>query len=199
MRTRLIIAAVWTCYPCVLAAEAEPEPKSCTTAKQHLALAEAALGHDELVAADREYRSVIGDGSLCLAALEVSRNDLASAVHVLNDNVENAADPVEILVQTSVVYLQKEDPQLALRAAQDASARDPSNLRAKRVLALAAEEANRAGQPHVGTEHLLIGLSREDESLAHFLLAEMAVTTDQLRSGLARLPPTASFLALHRK
>ena len=135
MRTRLIIAAVWTCYPCVLAAEAEPEPKSCTTAKQHLALAEAALGHDELVAADREYRSVIGDGSLCLAALEVSRNDLASAVHVLNDNVENAADPVEILVQTSVVYLQKEDPQLALRAAQDASARDPSNLRAKRVLA----------------------------------------------------------------
>jgi len=66
----------------------------------------------------------------------------------------------------------------------------PLTPRAKRVLALAAEEADRANQPHVGSEHLLIGLSREDESLAHFLLAEMAVTTDQLRSGLARLPPS---------
>jgi hypothetical protein len=70
------------------------------------------------------------------------------------------------------------------------TARLPLTPRAKRVLVLAAEEADRAGQPHVGTEHLLIGLSREDESLAHFLLAEMAVTADQLRAGLARLPPS---------
>lgn len=70
------------------------------------------------------------------------------------------------------------------------TARLPLTPRAKRVLVLAAEEADRAGQAHVGTEHLLIGLSREDESLAHFLLAEMAVTADQLRSGLARLPPS---------
>jgi len=70
------------------------------------------------------------------------------------------------------------------------TARLPLTPRAKRVLLLSAEEADRAGQAHVGTEHLLIGLSREDESLAHFLLAEMAVTADQLRAGLARLPPS---------
>jgi Clp amino terminal domain, pathogenicity island component len=70
------------------------------------------------------------------------------------------------------------------------TARLPLTPRAKRVLGLAAEEADRAGQAHVGTEHFLIGLSREDESLAHFLLAEMAITADQLRAGLARLPPS---------
>ena len=39
--------------------------------------------------------------------------------------------------------------------------------RAKKVLTLAQEEAERSHHSYIGTEHLLLGLLREGEGLAH--------------------------------
>jgi len=41
----------------------------------------------------------------------------------------------------------------------------PLSNECKRVLAYAAEEAERLGHKHIGTEHLLLGLLREENAL----------------------------------
>lgn len=56
----------------------------------------------------------------------------------------------------------------------------------KRVLAYAAEEAERFAHPHIGTEHLLLGLLRESESFAAMILAERGVDTKIARAALAK-------------
>ena len=45
----------------------------------------------------------------------------------------------------------------------------PLSNECKRVLAYAAEEAERLGHKHIGTEHLLLGLLREDKELWRLL------------------------------
>jgi hypothetical protein len=47
---------------------------------------------------------------------------------------------------------------------------------ARRVVALAEEEADRMGHPHIGTEHLLLGLLDEDGTAAATLLAAAGAT-----------------------
>jgi ATP-dependent Clp protease ATP-binding subunit ClpC len=61
----------------------------------------------------------------------------------------------------------------------------PLSNEGKRVLAYAAEEAVRLSHQHVGTEHLLLGLLREENSFAAQLLKERGVTLSQIRDELA--------------
>jgi ATP-dependent Clp protease ATP-binding subunit ClpC len=56
----------------------------------------------------------------------------------------------------------------------------------KRVLAYAAEEADRLTQKHIGTEHLLLGLLREEKCFGAELLRERGVTLSRVREELAR-------------
>ncbi len=51
--------------------------------------------------------------------------------------------------------------------------------RARHVLALAQEEAQRLHHPHMGTEHLLLGLVREGEGVAGTVLRSLGVELDQ--------------------
>lgn len=60
----------------------------------------------------------------------------------------------------------------------------PLSNECKRVLAYAAEEAERLGHKHIGTEHLLLGLLREDGSFAADLLKERSVKLDSVREEL---------------
>ena len=53
--------------------------------------------------------------------------------------------------------------------------------RAKKVLTLAQEEAERSGHSYIGTEHLLIGLLREEEGLAAHVLADLGIDTSMVR------------------
>lgn len=53
--------------------------------------------------------------------------------------------------------------------------------RTKRVIELAVEEARQMGHPNIGTEHLLLGLVREDEGIAAEVLRGMDVGLDQVR------------------
>ncbi len=63
----------------------------------------------------------------------------------------------------------------------------PLSQECKRVLAYAAEEAERLSHKHIGTEHLLLGLLREDKSFAAEILHERGLRLSTLREELTRL------------
>ncbi len=62
----------------------------------------------------------------------------------------------------------------------------PLSQECKRVLAYSAEEAERLSHKHIGTEHLLLGLLREDKSFAAELLHERGLRLSALREELSR-------------
>lgn len=64
----------------------------------------------------------------------------------------------------------------------------PLSNECKRVLAYAAEETVRLGQNLIGTEHLLLGLLREEKGFASEILRERGVKLETIREELARLP-----------
>jgi ABC-type sugar transport system ATPase subunit len=73
----------------------------------------------------------------------------------------------------------------------------PLSNECKRVLAYAAEEAERLGHKHIGTEHLLLGLLREEKCFASEILQERGLKLAQIREELARVtqekaPPRSS-------
>ncbi len=55
---------------------------------------------------------------------------------------------------------------------------------AANALNLAREEADLLGHAYVGTEHLLIGLAREERGAAAMVLGTIDVTADRLRASL---------------
>jgi ATP-dependent Clp protease ATP-binding subunit ClpC len=63
----------------------------------------------------------------------------------------------------------------------------PLSNECKRVLAYAAEEAERLGHKHIGTEHLLLGLLREEKSFAAEILQERGLKLAGIREELARV------------
>lgn len=74
----------------------------------------------------------------------------------------------------------------------------PISNESKRVLAYAAEEAERLSHKHIGTEHLLLGLLRETDSLAARLLNEEGVTLNQAREQIATWPAETGVLSTLR-
>jgi ATP-dependent Clp protease ATP-binding subunit ClpC len=67
----------------------------------------------------------------------------------------------------------------------------PLSNEGKRVLAYAAEEAEALSHKHIGTEHLLLGLLREEKSFAAELLHERGVRLATVREELRRTPAGA--------
>lgn len=57
----------------------------------------------------------------------------------------------------------------------------PFTPRAKKVLELALEEANNLGHNYIGTEHLLLGLLRENESVAAQVLVNLSLKLEDVR------------------
>src|SRR4051794_32891225 len=58
--------------------------------------------------------------------------------------------------------------------------------RARRVVFFAQEEAARLGENYVGTEHLLLGLVRENDSVAARILDRLGVPLQRIRSDIER-------------
>ncbi len=65
-----------------------------------------------------------------------------------------------------------------------ASRFDKFSERARRVLTLAQEEAHLHNHNYIGTEHILLGLVREDEGVAAKVLASLGVSLSKLRSAI---------------
>src|SRR5919201_4430075 len=59
---------------------------------------------------------------------------------------------------------------------------DKFTERARKVLQLAQEEAQRFNHNYIGTEHLLLGLVREGEGIAAGVLESLGVSLDKVRS-----------------
>lgn len=64
----------------------------------------------------------------------------------------------------------------------------PVSNESKRVLAYADEEAQRLGHKHIGTEHLLLGLLREEKCFAAEILHERGLRLSAVREQLAHSP-----------
>ena len=59
--------------------------------------------------------------------------------------------------------------------------------RAKQVVVLTQDEARRLQHNYVGTEHLLLGLLREEEGVAARVLESLGITADRVRSEVDRV------------
>ena len=64
----------------------------------------------------------------------------------------------------------------------------PLDKASQRALNLAAEEADLVSNRRIGTEHLLVGLLREEKSLAAKILFELGVRLKSTRAELSRMP-----------
>src|SRR5260370_37636130 len=71
----------------------------------------------------------------------------------------------------------------------------PLSHECKRVLAYGAEEAGRLNHKHIGTEHLLLGLLREEKFFAAAILQERGLRLTQVREELARANTTPAGLS----
>jgi hypothetical protein len=70
----------------------------------------------------------------------------------------------------------------------------PFTPRAKKVLELALREALSLGQNYIGTEHILLGLARENEGVAARILHDFDADSDKIRNrvmGMLADPPPA--------
>ena len=56
--------------------------------------------------------------------------------------------------------------------------------RARRVLSLAQEEAQRFNHNYIGTEHILLGLVRENEGTAAKVLGGLSIELNKIRSAV---------------
>src|SRR5437016_11002984 len=57
----------------------------------------------------------------------------------------------------------------------------PFTPQAKRVLELSIEEARQLGHNYIGTEHLLLGLMKEGQSIAAKILESLGARLDEVR------------------
>ncbi|MDD4237504.1 MAG: ATP-dependent Clp protease ATP-binding subunit [Desulfotomaculaceae bacterium] len=78
--------------------------------------------------------------------------------------------------------------------------------RANKVLILAKEEAKRTGYPYVGTEHLLLGLILEGESMAAKVLGAVGLDPERVRAAVSQMvelaqeaPPTEPIMTSKAK
>jgi ATP-dependent Clp protease ATP-binding subunit ClpC len=63
----------------------------------------------------------------------------------------------------------------------------PFSTATQRVLQYSAEEADRLRHSYIGTEHLLLGLLREDRSVAAAILARHGLTLESTREAIRQL------------
>ncbi|MCC6464455.1 MAG: ATP-dependent Clp protease ATP-binding subunit [Planctomycetes bacterium] len=85
-------------------------------------------------------------------------------------------------IRLEIEKLVKQGPQV-----MTAHSKLPFTPRAKRVIDLAKEEAASLNHEHVGTEHLLLGLLRENDGIAAQVLMNLGVRLDEVREEVLEL------------
>ena len=89
--------------------------------------------------------------------------------------------------QGSIESIRKEiEARITIRERISTSVEVPLSAECKRILNMAAEEAERLGVKHVGTEHLLLGILREEKCFGAEILMERGLRLSSLREELAR-------------
>src|SRR5437879_4915376 len=89
--------------------------------------------------------------------------------------------------QGSIESIRKEiEARITIRERISTSVEVPLTAECKRIRNMAAEEAERLGHKHVGTEHLLLGILREEKCFGAEILMERGLRLSTLREELAR-------------
>jgi ATP-dependent Clp protease ATP-binding subunit ClpA len=130
--------------------------------------------------AQRLRRNWIGPEHLLLG---LAREDEGVAAKVLSNF---GVDPAKVRSAVEAVIGHGE---------QDVLGEPGITPRAKKVLELSVDEAHRLGHHYIGTEHLLLALIREGESVAAGVLESLGVTLEKTRSEvevLTQHPPPDS-------
>ena len=129
-----------------------------------MAREEAARLHHEYVGTEHILLGLIREGEGVAAAVLTNLNvDLDEIQQKIEETVKKGKAPAP------------EGPDL------------PYTSRAKKVLELAMSEARELNHSYVGTEHLLLGLLREEKGIAAQVLADAGVNLEQARAETLRL------------
>ena len=87
----------------------------------------------------------------------------------------------------NVWHLQRLAGSSAMRGAPETLGKHELNSQARRVMELAEEEARRLGHAYIGTEHVLLGLLREGQSMAQMALRRVGISLEHARAQVQRL------------
>jgi len=126
------------------------------------------LAQDEARSLNHNY---IGTEHLLLGLLREEEGVGASVLESLGVTLE------EVRAQVARIVGQGDDVM---------SGQIPFTPRAKKVLELSLKEALRLGHNHIGTEHLLLGLARENQGVASRILLDFGVDAERVRDEVLR-------------
>jgi ATP-dependent Clp protease ATP-binding subunit ClpC len=137
--------------------------------------------------AARLHHEYVGTEHILLGLIREGEGVAAAVLQNLNVDLEEIQQKIEETVKKG-------------KAAAAAGPDLPYTSRAKKVLELAMTEARELNHSYVGTEHLLLGLLREEKGIAAQVLTDAGVSLEQSRAETLRLlgsdmpstPPTAS-------
>jgi len=92
-------------------------------------------------------------------------------------------------LRTSSEVIRKEiERRITIREKVSTSVDLPISNECKRILAYAAEEAERLNHGHIGTEHMLLGILREEKCMAAEILQQYGLRVSAIREELVRSP-----------
>lgn len=99
------------------------------------------------------------------------------------------ASALSVLATLPLEHLRSElESRVIVRERVSTSVEIPFSRETKRVLEFAAQEADALGHAHIGIEHLLLGLLREEDSVAATTLAAHGVRLSDVRAKVEQLP-----------
>jgi ATP-dependent Clp protease ATP-binding subunit ClpC len=143
-----------------------------------------ALGHDSL-----------GDEDLLLGILRADEGIGAEALSSLGVTLEAAREESEELLSAALYSIGISLPlQEVRRESGDAfemripdDRKIPYSPRAKNVLVRAREEMRRLGDNHLGTEHILLAVLRDEHGMSVRILAGLGVSAAEIEARLNQL------------
>src|SRR5512140_1523973 len=130
-----------------------------------------AMAREEAARLHHEY---VGTEHILLGLIREGEGVAAAVLQHLNVDLEEIQQKIEETVKKG-------------KAAQATGPDLPYTSRAKKVLELGMGEARELGHSYVGTEHLLLGLLREEKGIAAQVLADANVTLEAARAETLRL------------
>ena len=124
--------------------------------------------------AARLHHEYVGTEHILLGLIREGEGVAAAVLTNLNVDLEEIQQKIEETVKKG-------------KAAAAAGPDLPYTSRAKKVLELAMAEAREVNHSYVGTEHLLLGLLREEKGIAAQALHDARVTTENAREEMLRI------------
>src|SRR2546429_513377 len=132
--------------------------------------------------AARLHHEYVGTEHILLGLIREGEGVAAAVLTNLNVDLEEIQQKIEETVKKG-------------KAAAAAGPDLPYTSRAKKVLELAMSEARELNHSYVGTEHLLLGLLREEKGIAAQVLTDAGVNLEQARGKTAIVEGLAQLIA----